>query len=234
MSGISTYLSNSLLSAVLRNTAYTSPASAYIALYTAAPGVGGGGTEVSGGAYVREAATFAAPSSGTTSNSGTITFPTAAANWGTIVAWGALDAASSGNLLFFGPLVGTNEVQTLTVTGSPTGGAFTLSFAGQTTPAIAPGSTATQLEEYLESLSTIGDGNATVSGSAGGPWTVTFTGSLANAAQSLIALATNSLTGGSAPSVTIAETTQGATGNKIINNGDSLSFAPTKLSVALS
>jgi hypothetical protein len=234
MSNISTYLENALLNAVLRNTAYTSPATVYVGLFTTQCTASGPGAEVSGGSYARQAVTFSAPSSGATSNSGTVTFPTATANWGTLVSWAIFDAATAGNMLFFGSLVGQNEVQTLTVTGAPTGGTFTLSFGGQTTPPIAYNSTATQLEEYLESLVNIGDGNITVSGANGGPWTATFTGTLGSAAQSLITLTVNSLTGGTSPTVNVVETTQGATGNKTINTSDALSFAATKLSVSLS
>ena len=60
------YLDNASLSAALRNSAYTPPATVYIALYTAGPGPSGGGTEVdtSGTAYARTAVAFGAPSNG--------------------------------------------------------------------------------------------------------------------------------------------------------------------------
>lgn len=70
----STYLDNALLNAVLVNTAYTSPATVYVALYTATPGPSGGGTEVSGGSYARTACTFSAASSGSLTNSADCTF----------------------------------------------------------------------------------------------------------------------------------------------------------------
>jgi hypothetical protein len=44
-------------------------------------------------------------------------------------------AYAKGTIL--GEIVGTNEVQTITVTGTPTGGSFTVTFAGATTSAIA-------------------------------------------------------------------------------------------------
>lgn len=67
---------------------------------------------------------------------------------------------------------GTNEVQTVTLNGSVTGGTFTLSYAGDETAAIAYNATAGAVETALEALGTI-DG-VSVAGSAGGPWTVTF------------------------------------------------------------
>lgn len=71
----------------------------------------------------------------------------------------------------FAPLV-----KTVTITGTPTGGTFTLSFGGQTTSGIAYNATAAAVQSALVALSSVGAGNATVSGSAGGPYTVTFNG----------------------------------------------------------
>lgn len=80
----------------------------YLALYTASPNAGGGGTEVSGGSYSRKSITFGAISSGSMSNSGSITYsglPNA-----TITHFGILDAASGGNLLVYGALNSTAAV----------------------------------------------------------------------------------------------------------------------------
>jgi len=103
-----------------------------------------------------------------------------------------------------------DEVQTLTVTGSPTGGTFVLRFGGQNTSAIAYNASAATVQTALQALSSIGSGNALVTGSAGGPWTVEFASSLGFASQALITLQTNSLTGGSSPSVSITEAQAGA------------------------
>lgn len=76
----------------------------YLALFTVSPSETGGGTEVSGGAYARQAVTFGTPASGAMSNSAAIEFPTATANWGTANAWGLFDAATSGNLIWYGAI----------------------------------------------------------------------------------------------------------------------------------
>lgn len=102
-----------------------------------------------------------------------------------------------------------DEVQTVTITGSPTGGTFTLTFGAQTTSAIAYNASAATLQAALVALSSINSGNATVTGAAGGPWTVEFTTSLGFASQALITLGTNSLTGGTSPNVTIARAQAG-------------------------
>jgi hypothetical protein len=100
----STYLDNNFLNAALRNTPYTPPVSVHLALYLIAPGVGGGGTEVSGAGYSRQPVTFSAPVGGQCSNTADINFPVALADWGTVTAFGLLDNSSGGNLLYFGNL----------------------------------------------------------------------------------------------------------------------------------
>jgi hypothetical protein len=98
-----------------------------------------------------------------------------------------------------------DEVQTVTITGSPTGGTFTLTFGGNTTAAINWNDSAATVQTRLTALASIGSNNATVSGGPGPatPFTVEFIGTLADASQSLITLNNNSLTGGVSPSVSI-------------------------------
>lgn len=104
----------------------------------------------------------------------------------------------------------SNEVQTVTITGSPTGGTFTLTYAGQTTSAIAYNATATAVKNALGALSTVGGtGNVSVSGSAGGPYTVTFQGTLSGTDIAAMTASGAGLTGGSSPSVAIATATAG-------------------------
>jgi hypothetical protein len=101
----------------------------------------------------------------------------------------------------------TNEVQSLTITGSPTGGTYTLTFDGQTTAAIAYNANAAAIQSALLALSNIDAGDVTVTGT--GPFTITFGGQYAGDPVSQIT-ATSSLTGGTAPAVTTGTTTQGS------------------------
>lgn len=118
-----------------------------------------------------------------------------------------------------------NEVQTLTVSGSPTGGTFTLSFGGQTTAPIPFNANAAALRTALESLSTIGAGNVnvTISGGLGrlpgGTATITFQGQLAGQDVALLTADTSGLTGGTNPAISIVETTKGA-GGLLQNDSD--------------
>lgn len=112
----SDYLENEILDHVLGGGDYTRPGTVYIALYTAAPTDAGGGTEVTGGSYARVAVTnnatnWPAASSGSKQNGTAFTFPQATANWGTVVAFGILDAASGGNLLYWGDLTASKTVE---------------------------------------------------------------------------------------------------------------------------
>jgi hypothetical protein len=108
MAGFSDYLEDELLDHVLSNAAFTSPTTVYCALYTAAPSDAGGGTEVTGGSYAREAISFGAASSGSASNDTAVTFTTATASWGTVTHVGIFDASTAGNLLAWAAL-GTSK-----------------------------------------------------------------------------------------------------------------------------
>jgi hypothetical protein len=103
---LTNYLENKLIDHFLGTTSYTMPADVYVALFTVAPSDAAGGTEVTGGSYARQIATFTAASSGATSNDSNIDFtgmPVA-----TTVAIGIFDALTTGNMLLYGTLT-TNK-----------------------------------------------------------------------------------------------------------------------------
>ena len=114
------------------------------------------------------------------------------------------------------PNNGTDEVQTLTIGGTPSGGTFKLAFDGFTTGPITWSSTNNTLRDNvdaaLEALPNIGTGGVTTAVgtmTAGvGTLTITFAGNLANKAVPTITVANNSMTGTS-PTVAVAETTPG-------------------------
>ena len=108
----STYLDNALLNNTLRATQYTAPATVYVALFTATPTAAGGGTEVSGGSYARQSMTFGAAASGQVTSSADCTFPQATAAWGTITSFALFDAATTGNMLYFGNLTTSKTINT--------------------------------------------------------------------------------------------------------------------------
>jgi hypothetical protein len=72
-----------------------------------------------------------------------------------------------------------NELQTVTLVGTPVAGAFTLTFNGQTSGAIAYNATAAALQTALEGLGNIAPGDVLVS-KTGNVWTIEFRGTYAN------------------------------------------------------
>lgn len=115
----------------------------------------------------------------------------------------------------------TSEVQTVTVTGAPTGGTYTLTFSGQTTAALAYNATAAQVKAALEALSNINVGDVLVTGGPhpGTPIVVTFAGQYLGDDVAQMT-ATGSLTGGTSPAVAVATTTAG--GVSSASNGTQL------------
>ncbi len=110
----STSLANSLLSHILRNTAYSKPTNVKAHLYTTLPNAAdSGGVEVSGGSYAAQAifdtTGWDAPAgTGATENTSTVTFPVATGNWGTVVGVCLRDQAAG--LLFFKTLTASKIV----------------------------------------------------------------------------------------------------------------------------
>ena len=101
MSALSDYLENAIIDHLLRNQAFTPPATVYLALFTANTGLeadSGVTGEVSGGAYARQTCALNAASSGATANTSEITFPTATLAWGTITHWALVDHVTQRHL----------------------------------------------------------------------------------------------------------------------------------------
>lgn len=90
---------------------------------------------------------------------------------------------------------GGGAVQTVTISGGPTGGTFILGFNGQVTPALAYDASASTVQAALAALSSVGANNVAVTGGSTAPYVVTFQGALGNSPQPLI-VATSDLTGG--------------------------------------
>lgn len=103
MAAMTDYLANKIRDHVLRNIAYTSPTTVYVAAFTTPTTEAGGGTEVTGGSYARAALTIAAGSdAGLGEQSGSISIANMPAC--SVVAIGIMDASTGGNMLFHGRL----------------------------------------------------------------------------------------------------------------------------------
>ena len=91
----------------------------FMALFTAAPGETGGGTEVTGGAYARvqHAPTDAnwtvnaqVAGAGRNDNALAITFPTPTANWGVVTDTAIMSRLTGGNMIMFTPLTTSKTI----------------------------------------------------------------------------------------------------------------------------
>lgn len=126
MTGLTNYSADALLSWITGKTAFPALPTVYVALFTAVgTDAGTGFTEVTGGSYARavtagtdwNAASGTGPA--TISNVNPVNFPTATANWGTVIAFGLYDAAASGNLLAWDYLGGFNWLPCTVSSASP-------------------------------------------------------------------------------------------------------------------
>lgn len=107
---------------------------------------------------------------------------------------------------------GVDEKETLTMTGTPTGGTFTLTYSAQTTAAIPYNATAAQVQTALINLSNIGVNEVRCTG---GPFPATaivvnFQGLLSGTlASAPLTMSAAGLTGGTSPTIGIVRTTTG-------------------------
>lgn len=115
------YLENKIMAYVFSGTAFSSPsASLYVGLFTAAPGEGGGGTEVSGNGYNRKIVALTTAGNAST-NSAAVEFDVATGTWGTVTYAGVFDASTSGNLLAYGGLTSPKTIASGDVFRIPAG-----------------------------------------------------------------------------------------------------------------
>ncbi len=108
-----------------------------------------------------------------------------------------------------------NEQQTVTITGTPTGGTFTLTLDGETTAGIAFNANAAAVTTALENLSNVRVGSVAVTGGPGPgtPWVVTFSGTQYQGTDVPQMTASGaSLTGGSSPAANVSTSTAGGSG----------------------
>lgn len=104
----------------------------------------------------------------------------------------------------------TNEQQTVTITGTPTGGTYTLSFNGEVTSTIVFNATAGAVLTALEALPSIEPGDVAVTGGPhpGTPIVVTFLGAYAGQNVAMM-IAAGSFTGGTSPAIAVTQTIPG-------------------------
>lgn len=106
--GFSNYLETKILDHTLRNIKYTNPSRVYLGLFENTAGLEenatGSQTEVNTGSYARAELTgkLARVNAQTVQNNAEVIFPTATADWRSVKAFAIMDAATNGNVLYFG------------------------------------------------------------------------------------------------------------------------------------
>lgn len=110
-----------------------------------------------------------------------------------------------------------NEIQTVTISGVPTGGTFDLVFDGERTALLPFNATAAAVQTALEALPNIDPGDVTVTGGPGPatPYVVTFGGQYGETSVAMF-VPESQLTGGTTPAVSVAQTQQGGEGQPIV------------------
>lgn len=117
----------------------------------------------------------------------------------------------------------TDEVQHLYLSGTA-GGTFTITYAGQTTAAIAYNANAAAVQAALIALSNLDTGDIAVTGSgtSGSPFLLTFGGTLTHTNVAQVTATATGLTGVT-HTATIATTVSNATSSLLLAAGDRLS-----------
>ena len=130
MSNASNYTEDRTLDFWLKNNSAssTSPSTVFLALFTSTDSTGGTAENLeagilsnevttSGTAYVRQSIAFGTISNGSVASSGTVTYATATANYGTVTHVAIMDtnstsdSAGAGNVLFYGALTSAKTIE---------------------------------------------------------------------------------------------------------------------------
>jgi hypothetical protein len=112
---------------------------------------------------------------------------------------------------------GAADVQTIAITGTPTGGSFSVVFGGQST-VIAYNAAAATVQSALQAMTSIGSGNLTCTGGPlpGTAVVCTFAGTKATGKRDLMTAFSGGLTGGTTPTVTVSKTTNGTPSDTLV------------------
>ena len=103
IAGFTNFLEDKVINHLFGGTAYTVPTTWYCGLLTASPSDSASGTEVTGGAYARQAISWTVTGTGTAqaASSAALTWDAASSDWGTVTHAGIYDALTEGNICAF-------------------------------------------------------------------------------------------------------------------------------------
>lgn len=115
-------------------------------------------------------------------------------------------------------IVGTDEVQTITFSGTPTSGSFKLKYNTETTATINYDAINTDVQDALNALASLSA--VTVTGNFAAGFVVTFAGADGKQEQPILVEDSNTLDDGGAVTITITETTPGVYQGEVDCNCD--------------
>lgn len=121
MAQMSNYLEEKLIDLVFRNTAFATPGTVYVALYSTDPTDADTGTELTGDGYARVAVTIGAPVDGVSLNTVDVVFPAATADWTAVSHIAIRDALTAGNMLMHKALPAPVSILSTNTFRIPTG-----------------------------------------------------------------------------------------------------------------
>jgi hypothetical protein len=229
------YLENALINHCLRNTAYTPTGTIRAAMFTSNPGESGSLASEVG---TRASVSFSEPSGGSCSNSAGVTFNIT--GLGTINYVGIVDATSGGNLLFYSSITpATGDLLRFTAGQfAVTMSFFQTAFANKLLDHILRGNTFSTSSTMQMGLQTSSSTASEVSGNGYSRQDVTFSapsnGTTFNSNEPSF-----TASGGNWGTITHASFcsdvdimfVQALSSSRVINNGDSLTFEGSSISV---
>jgi uncharacterized phage protein gp47/JayE len=124
-------------------------------------------------------------------------------------------------------IAGTDEVQDITFSTTPTGGSFKLDYDGEITAAILFSGGSAEVQAALRALTNTSTTGITVSGSFVAGFTIIFAGDDGKQEQPILLENSNTLTNGGAVTISIAETTPGVYQGQV--NCTALDTGPTSV-----
>jgi len=126
--------------------------------------------------------------------------------------------------------IGSNQVQRIQLMDTPTGGTFTVTYAGQTTAGIAYNASASTVETAITGLSTVGAGNVSVTQIEDFAYLVEFIGDFRGVDADVLVVDGDSLTGGTLGTVTRSQAARDGTNAvyKIEQNGSAWKITLTE------
>ena len=104
---MTTSFAQTVANAAVGNVSFTPAANVYAALYSTVLNASGSGTEISGNGYSRQTVSFNI-ANGVATSAGNVVFSCTGNDWPQVKSLAILDASTSGNMLFYQPIVPRN------------------------------------------------------------------------------------------------------------------------------